>query len=413
MQNRGYRHFWRILGFFVLLAIVWFFYSGESARSIIDLATVNSNLLIDYLAYAGVAATLLNVVLVGGFTLILMQKTQVPLTGLSYAGLFTTMGFCFFGKNYLNIIPVFLGIYAYTKFYKVPFRQYLIAACFATCLAPITTMFTDLGFWGYILGGSLAFLVGLIIIPIAESTIRFQNGFDLYNYGFAAGIIAIIMVQVLKLFEFEFVSNDIINTSMDVHYLLLFLSLSVCIYLLVIGFLKTDGNKDVNIKQYKKLLKTSGQVVSDYPQMFGEGITFINMGLVGLEMLAVALLLGLPLNGPTVGAIFTGIGFGAFGKTPRNITPVMFGCYLMLVLSGSEMTAGALISVLFVTGLAPIAGKHGTIVGMLAGMLHFALVRASGAWQGGVNLYNNGFSAGFVAATIHAIMIKIEERDDE
>lgn len=53
---------------------------------------------------------------------------------------------------------------------------------------------------------------------------------------------------------------------------------------------------------------------------------------------------------------------------------------------------------LFGTALAPIAGVYGFLPGMVAGWLHLAVVQNIGSVHGGMNLYNNGFSAGVVAA---------------
>ena len=51
----------------------------------------------------------------------------------------------------------------------------------------------------------------------------------------------------------------------------------------------------------------------------------------------------------------------------------------------------------FAVGLAPIAGQFGPLAGVLAGMLHGAIVMCTSPMYGGLNLYNNGFSAGWVA----------------
>ena len=55
------------------------------------------------------------------------------------------------------------------------------------------------------------------------------------------------------------------------------------------------------------------------------------------------------------------------------------------------------IHVIFAVGLSPIAGQYGVIAGIVAGMLHSAIVLCTADMYGGLNLYNNGFSAGWVA----------------
>ena len=71
-----------------------------------------------------------------------------------------------------------------------------------------------------------------------------------------------------------------------------------------------------------------GRAPNDYLRMFGAGPVMVNIGINGLIGIAYVLLVGGDLNGPTLGGIFTIMGFSAFGKHPRNIIPVMFGVWL-------------------------------------------------------------------------------------
>jgi hypothetical protein len=52
------------------------------------------------------------------------------------------------------------------------------------------------------------------------------------------------------------------------------------------------------------------------------------MGVCGVIGIAYILAVGGDLNGPVIGAIFTVVGFAAFGKHPRNIVPIMLGVFL-------------------------------------------------------------------------------------
>jgi hypothetical protein len=64
--------------------------------------------------------------------------------------------------------------------------------------------------------------------------------------------------------------------------------------------------------------------------------------------------------------------------------------------------AGPLLAALFATTLAPLSGQFGPLVGLLAGMVHLALVMRTGAWFVGLNLYNNGFAGGLTATLLIA-----------
>jgi len=63
-----------------------------------------------------------------------------------------------------------------------------------------------------------------------------------------------------------------------------------------------------------------------------------------------------------------------------------------------------ILSTLFSTTLAPIAGQFGILYGMLAGFLHVCTVMNTGYLHGGLNLYNNGLAGGIVALVLVPII---------
>ena len=106
------------------------------------------------------------------------------------------------------------------------------------------------------------------------------------------------------------------------------------------------------------------------------------------------------------------MGFGAFGKHPRNAIPVMLGVFLATQLKLWDTNAtGAILAALFGTTLAPISGQFGWKAGILAGFLHMSMVMNVGYLHGGLNLYNNGLSGGIVAATLVPILDAFREED--
>ena len=58
---------------------------------------------------------------------------------------------------------------------------------------------------------------------------------------------------------------------------------------------------------------------------------------------------------------------------------------------------GLTLAILFSTCLAPISGMFGWQYGVLAGIIHVSIVCNTGYLHGSLNLYNNGFAAGFTA----------------
>ena len=82
----------------------------------------------------------------------------------------------------------------------------------------------------------------------------------------------------------------------------------------------------------------------------------------------------------------------------KNYFPVLcgvfFSCFITQYL---PTTPGIQIAAIFGVGLAPIAGQFGPIAGIAAGFLHATVVMYTSQMYGGLNLYNNGFSCGWVA----------------
>ncbi len=117
------------------------------------------------------------------------------------------------------------------------------------------------------------------------------------------------------------------------------------------------------------------------------------------------------INGPVIAGILTVAGFGAFGKHLKNCIPIMIGVFAGALLYGYDLSStGVIISILFSTTLAPIAGTYGPVIGFAAGVLHMTLVTNVGVMHGGINLYNNGFAGGLVAGFFVPIVDAFKKR---
>ena len=133
----------------------------------------------------------------------------------------------------------------------------------------------------------------------------------------------------------------------------------------------------------------------------------INMGVNGLVTMLFVVMVGADLNGPTIGGIFTVVGFSATGKHLRNILPVMAGVLIASEAKSWSITdPSAILALLLSTTLAPIAGEFGII----AGFLHSSVALNVGIVYGGMNLYNNGFAGGLVAMFLVPVIQSICDR---
>ena len=348
-------------------------------------------LIADYLEIAGIGGAFLNSgLLMLTFTL-LLKFIRISPSGVSIAAVMTIGGFALFGKNIFNVWPIVLGVFLYTFLVGENMKTYLYVAYFGTALAPFTThLVISKGF--DMIGFLMVIFVGFLLPPLASFSLTLHRGYSLYNVGFTAGILGMILGALLKAYNLEPPAQFYWHTENQV-------LLSIFIYAIFI-FILAFGLKLNNwtLNGYKNLLKYSGKLITDFPLLENEAVTFINIGILGLFGTTYVLMIGSSLNGPTIGGIMTLAGFGAFGKHPKNIVPVIIGILIGAITNAQPMNSASMVlAVLFGTTLAPIAGEFGILWGILAGFLHSALVLNTSFLHHGLNLYNNGLSGGLIA----------------
>ena len=354
-------------------------------------------LITDYLAIGGLAATLFNVVTLVFVYYILINSLSIKISGPIFAGLLTIAGFAFFGKNILNTAPILFGTYTYSYVNKINIKNVIIIVLFSTGISPIVsfTMFhTGLPYLISVpLGVLMGFFTGFILPPFAAHTVKFHSGYDLYNIGFAMGILALVYTAFFKAFGIIVETQSFVNDSY--HTILLILLLVFSLIFILIAYLI---DKRVH-KKYFLIMEKSGRLVTDFVRDVGLAPTMLNIGLMGILSITFILVLNIKISGPVVGGVLTVIGFAAFGKHIKNSIPVMLGVTLAAFLSHYSLNSvGVVIAIFFGTALAPVCGRYGFVIGFFAGFVHFFVVQATSPFQGGFDLYNNGFAAGFVAA---------------
>jgi len=379
---------------------------GSILEGLGAIVTHPSQLLSDYIVVAGLGPAMVNAALVGLIGLGLLTILKVDITGPTTAAIFTMTGFGLFGKNIFNIFPIFIGVWLYSRYEGVSMRKYIFPALFGSAMGPIvsqTAFGAGLGLPVAIIAGIVA---GFILSPLAAHLLRNHQGFNLYNLGFTAGIVGVFFAALLRA-----LNNDIpaiMIWDQDHTQFLAELIIVLCLVLIFTGLVFNKGK----LTGYRELLEHPGTLVTDFMTLAGFGPTLINMGLVGLMGIGYLLLVGGDVNGPTGGGVLTVIGFGAFGKHPRNIWPLMLGVWLgTFVFHGPVTGPGALLAALFATTMAPISMQFGWPVGILAGFLHLAVVNSVGVIHGGLNLYNNGFSGGLIATAIVAVYRGLKNDD--
>ncbi|WP_314065722.1 DUF1576 domain-containing protein [uncultured Vagococcus sp.] len=374
--------------------------------------SISSSVLItDYIQIAGLGAAFVNSGLLTLLSVLLAKLNKVRMSGPLIAALYTMSGFSFFGKTLLNSLPITLGVFLFARLQKKPFSSYIIVNLFGTALAPAVSVvafgFGLPPFVGMLVGTLVGVVIGFVLPPLASHFLSFHQGFSLYNVGFTAGIIGMVFTAIMRLFNYDI--SNVNHVSSGNNLLLASFLYASFIGLLVIGWALNERS----VKGYSRILKSSGKLVTDFIALEGYGLTLINMGIMGIAATSYVLLIGGQLSGAVLGGIYTVVGFSAYGVHLRNSIPIVLGVYLTSFLTGGDPnSASVLLTTLFGTTLAPIAGYYGPVAGLLAGGLHMALVSNVGFLHGGINLYNNGFSGGFIAAFLVPILdslVKIRE----
>ena len=392
---------------FLILGIILSIIQPSTQFSLMDgmtnIITRSTILITDFLEVGGIAATFVNVGLIGFYNLYLLKKYNMRMNGLIIAAFMTVLGFSFFGKNIFNIIPIYFGGYLYSYNQDLEFKDVIVSIMFATALAPVIS---EISFaeilpekFALLTGVGLGTFIGFIITPLASHMVKFYEGYNIYNIGFTAGILGTILTSTFR-------SSGISVDTVSILYLennpfVIFTLIALFIYMMAVG---VYINKDA-IKEFKHIFSYSGKVVTDFTYLLGYGVTFFNIGLMGLLSTLFVLAIGGVVNGPVIAGIFTVAGFSAFGKHLKNCFPVIFGVICTALFLELDITSTSIIIIiLFSTTLAPIAGVYGYKIGIVAGILHLILATNVGIIHGGVNLYNNGFAGGLVAGFMLPIL---------
>lgn len=396
-----------------LFCAAFFFNSPEEILlGNIVILTSAANLITDYFHIANIGATLVNASIMVLQAIVIIKISKVQVNGLVVASIFTISGFSLFGKNIYNATPIILGVMVYAKISRTPFRTLVPIALFGTALAPLVSEVTfNFGLpvhRGILFGVLAGFLSGFVMPLLAKHFYGFHKGFSLYNMGFTAGIIGTFCIALFRSFGVEVAPVYLVSGGNNKPLAIFVFSLFAVMLLVGLCFTR------LSLKDYMKLLRESGRGCADFISEYGIGLVFINMSVLGIISTLYILIVGGELNGPTIGGILTVAGFGASGKHPFNVIPILTGVFLIGYFSIHDINStSALLAALFGTTLAPLSGYYGILPGVIAGGIHIIFTTNLTFLHAGMNLYNNGYSGGFVAALMVPILDEIFKKSNK
>ncbi|AEH51942.1 DUF1576 domain-containing protein [Pseudothermotoga thermarum] len=163
--------------------------SSKTFRKYSKLLRHSGKLATDFVLLEGFETTLTNMGILGILSVVYVLLVRSQLNGPTIGGIMTVVGFGAFGKHIKNVLPILIGVTlcGLTNAYALGEPNNVLAALFGTTLAPIAGEFGFL--WGVI--------AGFVHRAVVNSSAFMHGGLNLYNNGFAGGLVAMILVPII------------------------------------------------------------------------------------------------------------------------------------------------------------------------------------------------------------------------
>ena len=429
--------------FFLVAAPIAVIYTKEwdFFENLARILTSPSKLVTDYFALGGLGSTLFNAAVCGLATNLMVFIFKANATVL--AGYMLVVAHCFYGLNFLNMWPPFIGIILYCLVRRKRIGDNIHIAFFATALAPFVSELCfryalgnysstalHVNWVGVALSLVCGLAIGFVIPALLPGMAAMHRGYSLYKAGLSIGILGIFLNAFMyKTLGVEKPGNlVIVNESyyarpygylgfMNVFFIVLFAAT------FIVGFMLNKKS----LRYYRELLQCTGHG-TDFTDKFGMPVCMINIAIYGFAILAYlnlifvlpaifpALPSGVGFTGATAGIIFAALTFAADGQHIKNVFPIVVGYISLFVLTvlicavtefripWTLSTQAYINGLAFATGLCPIAGRYGFRYGVLAGFMSAVICAITAEMHGGFVLYNGGFTAGLTALILIPIL---------
>ena len=423
-------------------------------RNLWDIFTGPSKLVTDYFSLGCLASTLFNAALCGLACTLIITVSRAHTNSTTFAAYILVIAHCFYGLNFINMWPPFIGVVVYCKVKKISRRENLHIAMFSTALAPFISDFLfyypptssfKIGVFsvlGIVMSVAFGILSGFLVPALLPGMSAMHRGYNMYKAGLAIGVLGIFVYCFLyKTFgvaphDTGFDSSADYEVFGNTYYIFMNVFFAVIFSIaLIIGFLRNGRS----FRNYRRLTSCSGYGL-DFADKFGMPLCLINFGVYGFCILAYLNVVfwlptvfpflpqGVGFTGPTVGVTFAALTFSADGQHPKNVAPIALGYTILFALvcsicliTGADIpwtlsTQAYINGLAFATGLCPIAGSYGFKYGVIAGLVSAIICTSTAAMHGGFVLYNGGFNAGLAAIILIPIFdfykIKPKKVDD-
>ena len=178
-----------LMGMFAAMAAIGFVLDPQAGRRELRLMRRSGRSPTDFVALFGYGPALLNMALTGLMGTAYVLAVGSDLNGPTLGAILCIVGFSAFGKHPKNIVWIMLGVFlaSITKDWNASAPSAVLAALFGTTLAPIAGRFG--WHWGIV--------AGFVHSSVAQTVGQLHGGLVLYNNGFAAGLVAAVLLPVI------------------------------------------------------------------------------------------------------------------------------------------------------------------------------------------------------------------------
>lgn len=188
-QSYNYGIFLLFFIYFIFLIITGYLNSKHFKDDLKEVYKHSGRLVTDFVQKEGFYISIFNMGTLGLMCLILITIFN-KMNGPILCAMLTVVGFGGFGKHLKNCIPVMLGVFISSLFFKIKpgMSIVLVTAMFSTTLSPIAGKF---GFLSGVIVGIMHYTMNLHVGVL-------NGGINLYNNGLAAGLVASIYVPIIE-----------------------------------------------------------------------------------------------------------------------------------------------------------------------------------------------------------------------
>ncbi len=180
---------------FLSMLILGLICNKKSFDGFLTLMNRPGKLISDFIETDGFGVVFINLGILGLFSTAYVLIMGGELNGPVIGGIFTVVGFGAFGKHLKNCIPIYIGVFLAAilrafiidDFTILSSTGVLITALFGTTLAPIVGIF----------GPKFGLLAGFFHMAMVMNVGSLHGGMNLYNNGFAGGVVASILVPLI------------------------------------------------------------------------------------------------------------------------------------------------------------------------------------------------------------------------